>query len=178
MKVSKGFCIWLTGPSGAGKSTIAHNLLKKLKEEKIKVELLDGDEIRNKLYPNLGFSKEAREIHNKVVIEMAKRLVRNDVVVIVSLISPFKKVRDYARKEIKNFIEVYVYAPLEERIKRDPKGLYAKAIKGEIKNLTGYDGIYEEPKNPELKLDTLKLSLDEEINLVINKAKELHYLEE
>jgi adenylylsulfate kinase len=172
----EGFCIWITGPSGAGKSTIANALLKKLKEKDYKVELLDGDEIRSKLYPYLGFSKEAREMHNKVVIEMAKRLVRNDIIVIVSLISPFKKVREFARNEIEKFIEVYVYTPLEERIKRDSKGLYTKALKGEIKNLTGYDGVYEEPENPELKLDTSKLTIDEEVELVIKKVKELGYL--
>ncbi|XRO75833.1 adenylyl-sulfate kinase [Methanocaldococcus sp. 28A] len=174
MKV--GFTIWLTGPSGAGKTTLANALKKKLKEMGYRVEILDGDEIRNSIYPNLGFSKEAREMHNKVVIHMAKLLSRNGVIAIVSLISPYKSVREYARKEIGRFMEVYVYAPLEERIKRDPKGLYAKALKGEIKGLTGYDGVYEEPDNPEVKVDSSKMSVDEEVEAIIKKAVELNYL--
>ncbi len=175
-KSDVGFTIWLTGPSGAGKTTLAKALMEKLKEMGRRVEILDGDEIRNSLYPNLGFSKEAREMHNRVVIYMAKLLSRNGVIAIVSLISPYKSVREYARKEIGRFMEVYVYAPLEERIKRDPKGLYAKALKGEIKGLTGYDGVYEEPDNPEVKVDSSKMSVDEEVEIVIKKAKELNYL--
>ncbi|EHP86156.1 adenylyl-sulfate kinase [Methanotorris formicicus] len=174
--MSKGFTIWLTGPSGAGKTTLANALKEKFKEMGYNVEILDGDEIRNTLYPNLGFSKEAREMHNRIVIHMAKLLSRNGVIAIVSLISPYKSVREYARKEIERFIEVYVYAPLEVRIKRDPKGLYAKALKGEIKGLTGYDGVYEEPDNPEVKVDSSKMSVDEEVELIIKKAKELNYL--
>ncbi|MCQ6254482.1 adenylyl-sulfate kinase [Methanocaldococcus sp.] len=175
-KSDVGFTIWLTGPSGAGKTTLAKALKEKLKEMGHRVEILDGDEIRNSLYPNLGFSKEAREMHNKVVIYMAKLLSRNGVISIVSLISPYKSVREYARKEIGRFMEVYVYAPLNVRIKRDPKGLYAKALKGEIKGLTGYDGVYEEPDNPEVKVDSSKMSVDEEVEIVIKKAKELNYL--
>lgn len=170
------FVIWLTGPSGAGKSTLAHALEKKLKEMGYKVEVLDGDVVRRTLYPNLGFSKEAREMHNRVVIHMAKLLSRNGVVTIVSLISPYKAVREYARKEIGRFIEVYLKCPLEVRIKRDPKGLYAKAIRGEIKGLTGYDGVYEEPENPEVIVESHVMSVDEEVNAVLSKAKELGYL--
>ncbi|RLI64057.1 MAG: adenylyl-sulfate kinase [Candidatus Asgardarchaeum californiense] len=170
------FVIWLTGPSGAGKTTLAHALEEKLKKMGHKVEILDGDVIRRTLYPNIGFSKEAREMHNRVVIHMAKLLSRNDVVTIVSLISPYKAVRDYARKEIGRFIEVYLNCPLEVRIQRDPKGLYAKAIRGEIKNLTGYNGVYEVPENPEVIVDSHKMSVDEEVDLVIKKAIELGYL--
>ncbi|WP_290901274.1 adenylyl-sulfate kinase [Ferroglobus sp.] len=171
------FVIWLTGPSGAGKTTLARALEKKLKEMGLKVEVLDGDEIRRKLYPDIGFSKEAREMHNRVVIHMAKLLSRNGVVAVVSLISPYKAVREKAREEIGNFIEVYLKCPLEIRMKRDPKGLYSKAMRGEIKGLTGYDGIYEEPENPELILETHKMSVEEEVEAILNKAKELGYLE-
>ena len=143
----------------------------------LKVEVLDGDEIRRKLYPDIGFSKEAREMHNRVVIHMAKLLSRNGVVAVVSLISPYKAVREKAREEIGNFIEVYLKCPLEIRMKRDPKGLYSKAMRGEIKGLTGYDGIYEEPENPELILETHKMSVEEEVEAILNKAKELGYLE-
>ncbi|WP_423792419.1 adenylyl-sulfate kinase [Methanocaldococcus indicus] len=171
-----GFTIWLTGPSGAGKTTLAKALKNRLNEMGYNVEILDGDEIRKTLYPNLGFSREARELHNRVVIYIAKLLSKNGTIAIVSLISPYRSVREYARKEIGKFMEVYVYAPLEERIKRDPKGLYAKALKGEIKGLTGYDGVYEEPENPEVIVDTSKMSVNEEVELIIKKARELGYL--
>lgn len=168
--------IWLTGPSGAGKSTLARALEQKLKEMGKKVEVLDGDEVRKTLYPDLGFSDEARKLHNRVVIHMAKLLSRNGIFVIVSLISPFRAVRERARREIGDFVEVYVYAPLEVRIQRDPKGLYAKAIRGEIKGLTGYDGVYEEPENPEVFVDTSKMSVDEEVEAVLKVLKERGYL--
>nr|WP_288046830.1 adenylyl-sulfate kinase [Methanothermococcus sp.] len=171
-----GFTIWLTGPSGAGKSTLAYALEKKLLEKGFRVEILDGDVIRNTLYPNIGFSKEAREMHNRVVIHLAKLLSKNGVITIVSLISPYRAVREYARKEIQNFMEVYIHSPLEVRIQRDPKGLYAKALKGEIKGLTGYDGVYEEPENPELKIESHKMSIEEEVDTVIRTAQKLGYL--
>jgi len=174
--LKKGFTIWLTGPSGAGKTTLAKKLAKKLSEMNVRVEVLDGDEIRRNLYPELGFSREAREMHNRIVIHMAKLLSRNGVIAIVSLISPYREVREYARREIGDFIEVYINAPLEVRIERDPKGLYSKAIKGEIKGLTGYDGVYEEPETPEVRIDSSKMTPDEEVAAVIDKANELGYL--
>ena len=174
--LKKGFTIWLTGPSGAGKTTLAKKLAKKLSEMDVRVEVLDGDEIRRNLYPELGFSREAREMHNRIVIHMAKLLSRNGVIAIVSLISPYREVREYARREIGDFIEVYINAPLEVRIERDPKGLYSKAIKGEIKGLTGYDGVYEEPETPEVRIDSSKMTPDEEVAAVIDKANELGYL--
>jgi len=170
------FVIWLTGPSGAGKTTLADALKKKLMEMNHKVEILDGDAVRGALYPNIGFSKEAREMHNKVVIHMAKLLSKNGIIAIVSLISPYKSVREYARKEIQNFVEVYVHSPLDVRIQRDPKGLYAKALNGEIKGLTGYDGVYEEPENPEIKVDSHEMSIDEEVDVVIRTVQKLGYL--
>ncbi len=170
------FVIWLTGPSGAGKTTLANALAERLEELGYSVEVLDGDGIRTKLYPDLGFSEREREIHNKVVIEMARLLAKNGVITIVALISPFRSVREYAREQIEKFIEVYVKCPLEVRIKRDPKGLYSKALKGEIKGLTGYDGVYEEPENPDIVVDTSKLSVEEEVEYLINKLKEFGYL--
>ncbi len=170
------FVIWLTGPSGAGKSTLANALAERLREMGYRVEVLDGDGIRSKLYPDLGFSKKEREMHNKVVVEMAKLLSRNEVITIVSVICPYRKWREYARREIGRFVEVYLRCPLEVRMRRDPKGLYRKALKGEIKGLTGFNGEYEEPENPELILDTDKMSVDEEVEAVIKKVKELGYL--
>ncbi len=174
--LERGFTIWLTGPSGAGKTTLARKLAERLAGMGFRVEILDGDEIRKTLYPELGFSREAREMHNRIVIHMAKLLSRNGVIAIVSLISPYRKVREQARKEIGDFVEVYINAPLDVRIERDPKGLYRKAIKGEIKGLTGYDGVYEEPENPEVAIDSSRMTPDEEVEAVIAKAKELGYL--
>ncbi len=170
------FVIWLTGPSGAGKTTLANALAKRFEEMGYRVEVLDGDGIRSKLYPDLGFSKEEREMHNRVVVEMAKLLAKNGVITIVSVIAPYREWREYARKEIGKFVEVYLRCPVEVRIRRDPKGLYAKALRGEIRGLTGLDGEYEEPENPELILDTDRMSVDEEVDAVIRKVKEIGYL--
>ncbi len=171
------FVIWLTGPSGAGKTTLANALHEKFEEMGYTAEVLDGDGIRSKLYPDLGFSREEREMHNRVVVHMAETLARNGVITIVSVIAPYREWREYARREIEKFIEVYLRCPVEVRIKRDPKGLYAKALKGEIKGLTGLDGEYEEPENPELILDTDKMSVEDEVIAVIEKARELGFLE-
>lgn len=170
------FVVWITGPSGAGKTELVNALAKRLNELKVSVEVLDGDGIRSKLYPDLGFSREEREMHNRVVIQMADLLAKNGVIALVSIISPFRETREAARQEIGNFMEVYLKCPLEERIKRDPKGLYARAIKGEIKDLTGYDGVYEEPENPELVLETDKMDLKDEVEAVIKKATSLGLL--
>ena len=170
------FVIWITGPSGSGKTTLVKALADKLRELNVNAEVLDGDGIRSKLYPDLGFSKEEREMHNRVVIQMADLLAKNGVVTLVSIISPYKETRETARKEIGRFMEVYLKCSLDERIRRDPKGLYAKAVKGEIKDLTGYDGVYEEPENPELVLHTDRMDINEEVEAVIRKAVELGYL--
>jgi adenylylsulfate kinase len=172
----KGFTIWLTGPSGAGKTYLADGLKRYFEENKIPIEIFDGDTVRKKLYPDIGFSAEARTMHNKVVINHAMLMTKYGVPNIVSLISPFKAVRDIARKDIGNFIEVMVESTQEVRIQRDPKGLYAKALKGEITNLTGYDGIYEAPETPEVTVYSHKQTLEEEVDAVISKCKELGYL--
>ncbi len=170
------FVIWITGPSGVGKSTLAKALHEKLEEMGFNVEILDGDSVRSKLYPDLGFSREEREMHNRVVVHMAETLARNGIVTIVSVIAPYKSFRDYARREIEKFMEVYLTCPLEVRVKRDPKGLYKKAISGEIKGLTGFDGEYEEPENPELRLNTDEMSVEEEVEAVLKKARELGFI--
>lgn len=174
--MGKGFAVWLTGLPASGKTTIARALEKILREKKLNVEVLDGDEVRMNLSPDLGFTKEDRETHARRVAYVTKLLVRNGVAVIVGLISPFRNFREQARKQIGNFVEVWVKCPIEECMKRDPKGLYKKAINGEINDLTGIQDPYEEPLNPEVTVDTSKESLEESVNKIIKKLEELKYL--
>src|SRR5690348_12491074 len=148
--------IWLTGIPGSGKTTISNLLKDYLQKKNMPVIILDGDEIRKTVSKDLGFSPQDRKEHNLRVIEIAKLLVKNNFTAIIPLISPYKETRNLARREIPNFVEVYVKASLDTCIKRDPKGLYQKAKNGEITNLTGLQSPYEEPINPELILDTEK----------------------
>ncbi|MEM0141466.1 MAG: adenylyl-sulfate kinase [Thermoplasmatales archaeon] len=163
-----GFVLWLTGLPGAGKTTLARGVEEALRRIGARVEVLDGDEIRKGLSRDLGFSKEDREKHNERVIYVAKLLSRNGVVTIVPLISPYREIRDKARNEVNNFVEVYVRCPLDVLIKRDPKGLYKKALAGEINNLTGLQDPYEEPLSPEIVIDTNVLSVEEGIQKIID----------
>ncbi|MEA3559117.1 MAG: adenylyl-sulfate kinase [Candidatus Thermoplasmatota archaeon] len=175
-KGCKGFTIWLTGPSGAGKTYLADGLKEHFDKNEIALEIFDGDSVRKRLYPDIGFSAESRRMHNKVVINHARLMTKHGVPNIVSLISPFKDVRDKAREDIGNFMEVMVESTKDVRIERDPKGLYKKAINGEITNLTGYDGVYEPPVNPEVTVHSHKQTLEEEVEAVISKCRELGYL--
>ena len=171
-----GFVIWLTGLPGSGKTTIARGLEKELKTRDLKVEVFDGDEVRKNLSKGLGFSKEDRDTHNKRVIYVCKLLTRNGVNAIVSLISPYRSTRAYAREQLPKFVEVYLRCSLEECIRRDPKGLYMKALAGEISNMTGIQDPYEEPLNPEVMLDTEHDSSGSNIQKVLAKLKELSYI--
>ena len=166
-----GFVVWLTGLPGSGKTTIARELEPKLREMEWPVEIIDGDEIRQNLSKGLGFSREDRETHLRRCAYVAKLLSRNGVAVVAALISPYRSVRDYARKETTNFIEVYVKCSVETCAKRDPKGLYKKASTGEIKDLTGPQDLYEEPLNPDLLVDTEKLTVSESADLIISKLQ-------
>ena len=151
----KAAILWMTGFSGAGKTTLAKRLEKALVEKGKKVEVLDGDDLRQKLSPDLGFSEKEREAHNKRTIYLAKLLNRHGVNVIVSLISPMRRVREEAKAELgQDFAEVHVKCPLEVCMSRDPKGLYKKVKDGEIKDFTGVSQMYEPPENPDLILDT------------------------
>ncbi|MDH2901751.1 MAG: adenylyl-sulfate kinase [archaeon] len=165
----RGFTIWMTGLSGSGKSTLA-NLLKEKYEKEFGrfVEILDGDEVRKGLSKDLGLSKEDREEHARRVSYLAKVLSRNGVISIVALISPYKSSRERAKELIgaDKFVEVYVKASLNACERRDPKGLYAKARKGEITNMTGIQDPYEEPTAPDIVIDTEKYTPTESVSLL------------
>lgn len=176
MRSKKGFTVWLTGLPGSGKTTIARVLKEKLEKTKFKVESLDGDEVRKGLSSDLGFSEEDREKHARRVAYVSKLLSRNGIAVIVALISPYRRVRDFARSEIPDFVEVFVNCPLEVCVQRDPKGLYKKAFKGEIKDMTGLQAPYEEPINHEITVDTHKESPEESAEKIIKKLEELGYI--
>jgi adenylylsulfate kinase len=174
--VKKGFVIWLTGLPGSGKTTIADSLRDYFLSRGHGVENLDGDEVRRNLSAGAGFSKEERERHALRVTYVSKLLSRNDVIVIVSLISPFRSFRAKAREMIGDFVEVFVSCPLEVCIQRDPKGLYKKAMDGEITDLTGLQDPYEEPLTPEVTLDTHASTVDECIEMVVDKLSNLDYI--
>ena len=163
----KGVTVWFTGLSGAGKSTIAERLLALLRERGVKSELLDGDVVRTNLSKGLGFSKEDRDTNIRRIGFVSHLLTRNGVVSIVSAISPYREVRDEVRGEIGRFIEVHVHASLDELVRRDVKGLYEKALKGEIPNFTGVSDPYEEPLNPDVFLDTEQESVEESLAKVV-----------
>lgn len=149
-----GFCLWMTGLSGAGKTTIAKILEQRLKERGVRFERLDGDVVRESLTKDLGFSKEDRDRNIERVAFVAKLLARNGVGVICSFISPYRAQREMVRQQTHNFIEVFVHAPLEVCAQRDVKGLYAKAMAGEIPNFTGVNDPYEEPESAEIVIPT------------------------
>ncbi len=159
--------IWLTGLSGAGKSTIAEALAAELTKKEIPFEHLDGDKIRS-IFPQTGFSREERHSHICRIGFIASLLEKHGVTVIASFISPFIESRNFVRSACSNFVEVYVSTSLEVCEKRDVKGLYAKARKGEITHFTGIDDPYEPPINPEIILDTSVKQLDESIQEIVN----------
>src|SRR5687767_4630940 len=173
MAGEKGFTLWFTGHSGAGKSTITEHLVEVLKGRGSKIEVLDGDIVRENLSKGLGFSKEDRDIIIRRIAFVADMLSRNEVPVITAAISPYAEIRDEAREMMNGrFIEAYVKVSLEEAERRDVKGLYAKARAGEIKEFTGVSDPYEAPENPELVLDTENETPEE------SAAKIIAYLEE
>jgi adenylylsulfate kinase len=175
----RGFTVWFTGLSGSGKSTIAEMLYHELKARDMKVEILDGDIVRQNLSKGLGFSKEDRDTNILRIGFVADLLTRNGVATICCPISPYKETRDAVREQIGAFVEVYVHATLEELAQnRDPKGLYKKAIAGEIKGFTGVDDPYEAPEHPELVLDTMVETPEESLVNVLNTLAELGYIED
>jgi len=164
---NQGFTLWLTGLSGAGKTTIALQLESELKARGTLIERLDGDTVREGLTRDLGFSKEDRDKNIERVTFVAKLLSRNHVGVIASFISPYQGTRDLVRQQTTNFIEVFVDAPLEVCIERDVKGLYAKALAGQLKNFTGIDDPYEAPTNAEITVHTNQESVEESVARIL-----------
>jgi adenylyl-sulfate kinase len=146
----KGFTLWFTGLSGAGKSTLAKLVEADLRARGMKVEVLDGDVVRTHLSKGLGFSKEDRDTNIRRIGWVCEVLSRNNVAAIAAAISPYRAIRDEIRSKVDNFVEVYVECPIETLAERDVKGLYRKALAGEIKNFTGIDDPYEPPLNPEV----------------------------
>lgn len=171
MDNQKGFVLWFTGLSGSGKTTVAVDLAEELIARGLKIERLDGDIVRESLTRDLGFSKEDRDKNIERVTFVSKLLSRNGVGVLASFISPYRETRAMVRRETTNFIEVFVYAPLDVCADRDVKGLYAKAFAGEIKEFTGVSDPYEEPLDAEITLNTHEETLEESV------AKCVAYLE-
>jgi adenylyl-sulfate kinase len=172
----RGFTVWFTGLSGAGKTTIAHQLEQVLRDRRLRVEVLDGDVVRTHLSKGLGFSKEDRDTNIRRIGFVAHLLQRNGVAVICSAISPYREIRDENRALIGDFVEVYTKCPIEVLQKRDVKGLYAKAIAGEIKNFTGVSDPYEEPLHPEVTVHTHRETVAESVAKVMATLTELGYL--
>ena len=173
---ARGFTLWLTGLSGAGKSTLASAVADKLRRAGVRVETLDGDEVRQNLSKGLGFSREDRDTNIRRIGYVANLLTRNGVVVISAAISPYRALRDEVRREIGAFVEVHVKASLEECVRRDTKGLYARALAGEIAQFTGVSDPYEEPLAPELVVDTEREDVATSAARVIDRLVELGYL--
>jgi adenylylsulfate kinase len=165
----RGIMIWMTGLSGSGKSTVAIGVERELHNRGILCRILDGDNIRAGINSNLGFSEEDRRENIRRIAEIGKLFVDTGIVTIACFVSPTTELREMARKIIgeKDFREVYIATPLDECERRDVKGLYARARRGEVKDFTGISAPFEAPTNPDLSLDTSRMTLKEEVEAVI-----------
>ncbi len=175
--MTRGFVVWFTGLSGAGKSTIANALKAELEARGRHVELLDGDEVRTHLSKGLGFSKEDRDTNIRRIGYVARLVARSGGVAITAAISPYREVRDELRAQTPGFVEVFARAPLDTLVERDVKGLYKKAIAGEISNFTGISDPYEEPLHPDVVCDTSRESMDQSLAKVIAALERLGHLD-
>lgn len=174
--MSSGFTIWFTGLSGSGKTTLGAAVAEALREEGQTVEVLDGDVVRTNLSKGLGFSREDRDTNIRRIGFVAKLLSRNDVVAVVAAISPYRATRDEVRADIGRFVEIHLRCSLEELIRRDVKGLYQRALRGEVTQFTGVSDPYEPPLHPELTLDTDKVTVEESVRSVLETLERLGYL--
>jgi len=167
----ESLAIWLTGIPSSGKSTIARALKKRLEKLGCKVAILESDELRKLLTPNPKYTEEERDQFYRTMAVIGKYLVDHGICVIFDATAHKRRYREYARSIIERFLEVYVYAPLETCIQRDVKGLYSKAFKGEIKTLPGLQVKYEEPMNPDVKVETHRQSVEEAVEKRLQKIK-------
>jgi adenylyl-sulfate kinase len=172
----KGFTLWFTGLPCSGKSTLARRVEEILLERGMNVEVLDGDEVREHLSKGLGFSKEDRDTNIRRIGYVAKLLSRNGVVAVGAAISPYKAIRDEVRSWHDRFVEVYVKAPVDILTDRDVKGMYKKALAGQIKHFTGVDDPYEPPENPEVIVETDKESVDESVTKIVRTLELMDYI--
>jgi adenylyl-sulfate kinase len=178
--MSRGFVLWFTGLSGAGKTTLANALAPEFSGRGTRVEVLDGDQVRTHLSKGLGFSKEDRDINIRRIGYVSRLLARNGVGVITAAISPYRVPRDEVRKAVESdgasFVEVYLRAELPTLIERDVKGLYARALAGEIAQFTGISDPYEEPLKPELVVETDSEAVEQSVTRILSRLEELHLL--
>jgi len=177
----KGFALWFTGLSGAGKSTLSMPVARALRERGLRVEVLDGDEVRTHLSKGLGYTKEDRDVNVRRIGFVAGLLARNGVAAITAAISPYRSVREEVRRAVERdgagFVEVYVKCPLEVLARRDVKGLYQRALAGEIPHFTGVSDPYEEPLAPEVVVESDRETVDEGVAKVLGRLRELGYLD-
>jgi len=174
--MGEGFTLWFTGLSGAGKSTLAALAAEELRARGLSVEVLDGDEVRTNLSKGLGFSKDDRDINIRRIGYVTQLLARNGVIAISAAISPYRNIRDEVRRQHRRFFEVYLKCPLKTVVERDVKGLYRKALNGDIPNFTGVSDPYEEPLNPELVIETHLESREESLLKLIGALESLNYI--
>ncbi len=174
--MSEGFTLWFTGLSGSGKSTLANLVADELRNRGHRVEVLDGDEVRTNLSKGLGFSKEDRDTNIRRIGYVCKLLARNGVIAISAAISPYREVRDEVRKMHDQFFEVFVECPLDTLVERDVKGLYKKAIAGEIKNFTGVSDPYEAPLKAELVVNSAKETREQSLAHLLVKLEAMNLI--
>lgn len=174
--MAPGFIVWFTGLSGSGKSTLAARVTERLRKEGVHVECLDGDEVRKHLSYGLGFSREDRDRNVRRIGYVARMAARSGACAITAAISPYRSVRKEIRTQTDRFCEVYCECPLEVLAERDPKGLYKRAMAGEIKNFTGVDDPYEEPESPEVHLRTDRQDADECLEIILQKLRDMGFV--
>ncbi len=174
--MSEGFTLWFTGLSGAGKSTLANLLAEELRQRGHRVEVLDGDEVRTNLSKGLGFSKEDRDTNIRRIGYVCKLLARNGVIAISAAISPYREIRDEIRAQHNRFFEVYVKCPLETLVERDVKGLYRKALNGEISNFTGVSDPYEEPFKPDLVIESNREAPEQSLERLLQTLEQVSFI--